>query len=203
MFSENLSRSNKHCERTYLKEKKISSRKHWKRNLIMKNLNRTIRAESGNSSNRDSLLTHMEKKREDVVYKTIIRSVRRFYLKLFKDENPLLIRKRFRNVKSAVFYEAIKKMINRHINVQISSNLDTKNSLHTNASSDQLSWSHINKDLDTLIVFMFRFIGFKPKDKKKYGVEDEAIGKQVQSWMYNYSYPKFIQIWSITTKYEY
>ena len=81
-------------------------------------------------------------------------------------------------------------MINRYINVQISSNLDTKNSLHRNASSDQLSWSYINKDIDTLIAFMFRFISFKSKDKRKYRVEDEAIGKQIQSWMYNYSDPK-------------
>ena len=44
------------------------------------------------SHNRGKHISLEKKKREDVVNKTIIRSIRRFYLNLFKDENSKLIK---------------------------------------------------------------------------------------------------------------
>ena len=90
-------------------------------------------------------------------------------------------------------------MIIKHIFPQISNmdlNADNK-LLSVIPSSDKPNWGFVNKELDSLIIFLFRFIGFKPKDKKKFGDEDEMKGEQIQSWMYNYSHPKFIKIWSI------
>ena len=102
-------------------------------------------------------------------------------------------------MRSNVFYTAIEKMIIKHINPKMSS-------LDSNAnrklppvftSHNKPNSSFVNKELDSLIVFLFRFIGFKPKYKKKFEDEDEIKGEQIQSWMYNYSHPKFSKIWSI------
>ena len=48
-----------------------------------------------------------------------------------------------------------------------------------------------------LAVFMFRFLGITPKDKKRYCDESERKGKQVQDCMYKFSNQKFKRVWSI------
>ena len=149
------------------------------------------------SYDRDEHLNQKQKKRDDVVNKTILRAIRRFYLKLFKRENPKLVRKRFRNVRSNVFYEAIQKMVKKHIAPQLNSDSHIINKLSYTPLSNTQNCGNEHNKFYSLIVFLFRFIGFKSKDNRKYRNEDEERGQQIQSWMYNYSNPKFIKVWSI------
>ena len=88
-----------------------------------------LNEKSENSGDRDGHLNTKQKKREDVVNKTILRAIRRFYLKLFKSENLKLVRKRFRNVKSYEFYEAIRKLIKKHKILQANSDSNIINRL--------------------------------------------------------------------------
>ena len=92
-------------------------------------------------------------------------------------------------------------MVMNHISAHIEFDSDSNNDvLSMPTYSGRSNWDFVNKDLNSLIVFLLRFIGLKPKDNKKYDDEDEIIGEQIQSWMYNYSHPKFIKIWSIGLK---
>ena len=110
----------------------------------------------------------------------------------------MLLNKRYKNVRSNVFYAAIEKMVKKHIYAHIKFNSNTNNRLFPALqSSDQPNWRSVNNDLYNLVVFLFRFIGLKSKDNKKYEDEVEAKGEQIQSWLYRYSHPKFVKIWSI------
>ena len=101
-------------------------------------------------------------------------------------------------MRSSIFYAAIEKMVKKHIYAYFKFDSNTNNKLSSALqSSDQASWRSVSSDMNSLVVFLLRFIGLKPKDNKKYGEEDEAKGEQIQSWLYNYSRPKFIKIWSI------
>lgn len=51
--------------------------------------------------------------RDDVVNKTILRSIRRYYLNLFKRKYPAIVRKRFRNVKAVKIFEAVEGLVEK------------------------------------------------------------------------------------------
>lgn len=48
--------------------------------------------------------------RDDVVNKTLLRSIKRFYLNKFKAENKKLVRDRFKNTKVEAFLEVLEEM---------------------------------------------------------------------------------------------
>ena len=116
------------------------------------------------------------KKKRDLGYdsnKIVVRSIRRFFMKMFKAENPKLVNGRFRTFKGCLFVAAIKKMIQLH---------GIANGKEGNA--------------DDLAVFVFRLLGIKSKDKKKYSNDIESKGEQVQDCMYKYSHHKFKRVWA-------
>ena len=136
-----------------------------------------------------------QKQKDDVSNRTILRSVKRFYLNLFKESNGNLKRKRFRNVKSNNFITALETMIVTHIlpNIQKDSSFGHQKLSSMQILLDMYQSSQFNEDFNNLVVFLFRFIGFKPKDRVRFRNETEAKGEQIQSCMYSYSHPKMIK----------
>lgn len=140
---------------------------------------------SSEDDNRKSL-SSSQKQKEDVNNKIILRAIRRFYQSIYKDDNVMHIRKRFRNVTSAEFYQGIEDLLKTYI-------LPNKDDMSTiQVSPTWLDDTH--EDFWSLAVFLFRFIGFKPKDNLKYNKDIEQKGQQMQSCLYNYSHPKMLKI---------
>ena len=143
-------------------------------------------------------LATFQKQRDDVVNKTMLRAIRRFYSNLFKRDNITIIRKRFRNATSDEFIIAIKDMIKKYILPNLSTML---NKMNWNSSDlgylSRLLEQDDSEELNNLAVFLLRFIGFKPKDCAKYGRDIETKGEQIQSCMYSYSHPKLLSIRNI------
>ena len=106
--------------------------------------------------------------------KVLLRSIRRFYMKIFKAENPKLVNRRFWKFKSYLFIAAFKKIIQSH----------------------GIFRGQEDKIYD-LADFMFRFLGIIPNDKKRYCDESERKGKLIQDCMYKFSNQKFIRVWNI------
>ena len=157
-----------------------------------------IEINSEESTEERKFLTIFQKQRDDVMNKTMLRAIRRFYSNLFKRDNSRIIRKRFRNATSDEFIIAIKDLIKKYILPNVNTMLNEMN----RSSSDLDYLSRLlehddSEELNNLAVFLMRFIGFKPKDCTKYGRDIEAKGEQIQSCMYSYSYPKFLDICNI------
>ena len=135
-------------------------------------------------------LKSCQKQKDDINNKTILRSIRRFYLNLYKYHNPRHIRKRFKNVSSSELYKGIRDLLQTYImpNVLSSNFLNEYSYISVNDE---------NEDFKSLVIFLFRFIGFKPKDKVKYSDDIEQKGQKIQSCIYNYSHPKMLKILEI------
>ena len=143
-------------------------------------------------------LPSSQKQKDDVNNKIILRSIRRFYHNLYKEDNIMHVRRRFGNVKSTEFYERIKKLVQTHMlpNILSSSVLnECSYVLNNDTKLTLLDDTHENHK--SLVIFLFRFIGFKPKDKVKYSDNIEQKGQEIQSCMYNYSHPKMLKILEI------
>ena len=109
-----------------------------------------------------------------------------------KETIDSLSENRFANVKSSEFFEALWNLINKNILSRLKSELKSTKNVLTN-SKYAFNLSELNEhqiDWAGLTIFMFRFIGFKPKDHVKYNKVIEAKGDLIQTWMYNYSQPK-------------
>ena len=105
--------------------------------------------------------------REDVIHKTMIRAVKRFYTKLFKQENPKLFRKRIVNVRVFEILDALEKMCETYIGSECSA---------------------------TMAEFLLKFLGLKPKNVMQYSFSADKRAEIAISCMYNYSYGKFVKL---------
>ena len=111
-------------------------------------------------------LSYNQKQKDDVHNKVILRSIQRFYHNLYKEDNIMHVRRRFGNVKSAEFYERIKKLVQIHMLPNIlSSNFLNECSYALNNDTKLTLLDDICENFKSLTIFLFRFIGFKAKDK--------------------------------------
>ena len=125
-----------------------------------------------------------ERARETIVYKAVLRAIRRFYLKIFKSENKKLVKRRYTNVYSEEFVAALDKIIVLKVLPEIQSDVDSQNSKYS------FELSELNHDPtwpSDLAIFLYRFIGFKSKDERKYSKDIELKGDLIQNWLYRYS----------------
>ena len=163
-------------------------------------VNPTTKLTSNNMNYADinrRFLSYNQKQKDDVNNKAILRSIRRFYHNLYKKENTLHVKRRFGNVKSAEFYERIKKLVQTHMLPNILSTALNECSYVLNNDTKLSLLDDTHENLKSLVIFLFRFIGFKPKDKVKYSDDIEQKGQEIQSCMYNYSHPKMLKILEI------
>lgn len=105
--------------------------------------------------------------REDVIHKTMIRAVKRFYTKLFKQEFPKLFRKRIINVRVFEILDALEKMCETYIGSECSA---------------------------SIAEFLLKFLGLKPKNIMQYSFSADKRAEIAISCMYNYSYGKFAKL---------
>ena len=113
-------------------------------------------------------------RRSDVVNKSLLRSIRRYYLLKFRKQNKDLMRKRLTNVKMNKILNALKLICEEEFN-QI----------------------EISAGLEDLAKFMLVFLNLKPR--RYYGYDKNIIYKafQVQDCMRKYSSIKFQNLNSI------
>ena len=147
-------------------------------------------------SNSLPLLKYKQNQRDWVVNKAILRYVRRVYLNLFKDENPKLVKRRFRNVQSSQFFCSLWRLVSRSILPKLKADMIfwIGSGVTSKYSFSLSDLSKFEEEPTSLGVFLFRFIGIKPKDKVRYSEEMESKGEQMQIWMYKYSLPKLREL---------
>lgn len=108
--------------------------------------------------------------REDVVHKTMIRAVKRFYLKLFKQQNIKLFRKRIVNSRVQDILKALSKMCETFSGTE---------------------------NPDDLAEFLLKFLALKPKNYMQYSFASEKNAELAITCMYNYSYGKFAKLCTV------
>ena len=129
-------------------------------------------------------LSAEEKMRKMIVNKAVLRAIRRFYLKIFKNENKKLIKRRYTNVYFEEFVAALDKIIVYKVLPEIQSDVDYKKSKYSYELSEL---NHDPSWPSDLAIFLYRFIGFKSKDERKYSKDIELKGDLMQNWLYRYS----------------
>ena len=113
-------------------------------------------------------------RRSDVVNKSLLRSIRRYYLLKFRKQNKDLMRKRLTNVKMNKILNALKLIC-----------------------EEEFEQNKISVGFEELARFMLVFLNLKPR--RYYGYDKNIINKagQVQDCMRKYSYIKFQNLNSI------
>ena len=170
-----------------------------KANSIMQlNPTNTIVVEDDNKETESNiqLPKFKQNQKECVINKAILRSVRRVFLNIFKEQNKRLIKRRFWNVQSSQFLYTLWNLVNKWILPTLKSDMISSDEGHTSLKYS-FSLSELNeyeKDPTNLAIFLFRFIGIKPKDKMKYSDEIEVKGQQMQQCMYKYSLLKLKEL---------
>lgn len=109
--------------------------------------------------------------RDDVVNKTLLRSIKRFYLNKFKKNHSDLVKARFKNLKVEVLLKALEDF-----------------------SKEEFP-EYKNPEL--FAEFMMLFLGLKPGNKYKYNEAVASKAGQVIGCMYSYSSKKFRSLRSI------
>ena len=106
--------------------------------------------------------------RHDVVRKTILRSIKRYFLKIFREKHPAIVKKRYAQADPNVIFDAM---------------LDVC----------AVIFGPI-PNLNSITQFVMIYSGIKPREKYPYDPEIEKRGVLVESCMYKYSVTKFTQI---------
>ena len=119
--------------------------------------------DSSSSSKRK--LLHL---RSDVVNKTLLRSIRKFYINKFKKVNRSIVRKRFKNVKTTNILRALIKFW-----------------------MEEFSGTRYEIDYKSLAEFMMVFLSIKPSSTFKFRKEAVDKATQVQECIGKYSLDKF------------
>ena len=109
--------------------------------------------------------------RSDVVNKTLLRAVKRFYSNKFKIMQKSMVNRRFKNVKTSQIIAALTKFWEQQFHSQ---KVEIKYKL--------------------LAEFMMLFFGIKPKSTKRFDASVSTMGRKVQDCLRKYSFEKFKEI---------
>ena len=107
-------------------------------------------------------------KRYDVVNKTILRCIKRFFLKIFRKNNVELTKRRYSQLKSSLIFQAMKAM-----------------------------WKQVFGDienLDKVSQFIMIISSIKPANTYPFDKDIEEKANDVVSWLYRYSNKKLAKI---------
>ena len=106
--------------------------------------------------------------RSDVVNKTLLRAIKRFYSNKFKIAQKIMVRKRFRNIKTTEILDALAEF--------------WKQQFHN---------LKLQIEYESLAEFMMLFLDIKPKSTYKFDKSNSIMGALVQDCMRKYSFEKF------------
>ena len=109
--------------------------------------------------------------RNDVINKSILRCIKRFYLREFRKRNQNIVKKRYAQFSSSIIFRAIKSMI-----------------------KDLLGDIENLAEISQLVMII---IAIKPANRYPFIKDIYEKGNKIVGWMYQYSNSKFEQIVSI------
>ena len=116
-----------------------------------------------------------------------------------KERTRKLLNRRFSNISSSEFLTALHKLITKHI-LWGQNEINEIKIYQSNPSHDSINLAKYNIDPDNisdLVIFLFRFIGLKSKDKIVYSEDIESKGRLAQDWMYHYSNSKLTKLFEV------
>ena len=110
--------------------------------------------------------------RSDLVNKTLIRSIKKFYLNKFKELNKRIVRKRFINVEADIIMQALKNFWT-------------------------LEFAEISYEIDInfMAEFMMLFLGINSCDGYEFSKETVAKANQAIDWMKIFAFWKLKKVW--------
>ena len=114
------------------------------------------------------LKSRSEKLKEDVIKKSLLRIIKRFYHRIFIKENHRLARKRFKNVKFSEIYEAAQRLVKKHFKIE--------------------------EDKEDLALFIAKIIGLNSLDKPKSVGKVDKISSSFKILVTSFSNPRFNKI---------